>query len=234
MKRFLLLSIGIFFLATLSACKGVESCPAADQVPEMEMSASGDEVSDNIISSDMLSVSMYNALEVEWAAWNAKDEMQKLVSSHLPGNIYKPFDTWAECEEFLGFELWNPLEDSEFEKGSYVGMPVGANDASRFYISVYGTGEGEVQWIFVDSGYLDGDIRITVNAHIYPDKPLELDGEQMITEDSGENYVAASKTMVIGPVSYNIRVVGEENQRAAVKATLEKVLPYFEDVKEAE
>lgn len=223
MKRFLMVVLSIIFIAGFSGCaKGVESCPAADPAP-------GTAVSDNIISSDRISRSVYDALQADWDAWNAKSEMEQMISSRMPGHIYMSFDTWAECEEFLGFEVFNPLEDSEFEKGSYVGMPAGFNDASRFYVSVCGTKEGEVDWIFVDSGYRDGDVRITVNAHIYPDTPQENIGEQMITEDSGESYVATSKTVMLGPVCYNIRVIGAENQWKEVRETISKVLPYFEE-----
>ena len=77
--------------------------------------------------------------------------------------------------------------------------------------------------------YTDGDVRITVNAHICPDKPSEAIGEQMITEDSGERYVATSKAAVLGPVVYNIRVIGDAGEWDAVRDTLKKVLPCFED-----
>jgi len=228
-KKLFLIFCLVGSLGILGCAKGVESCPAADQASGAEDPSLGEENSGNMITSDMLSKNIYAALQADWDAWNAKDDMQKALSSRMPGHIYKGFDTWAECEEFLGFELLNPLEDSEFEKGSYVGMPEGFNDASRFYVSFSGTKEGEVQWISVDSGYRDGDIRITVTASIHPDKPLEIIGEQMISEDSGERYVATSKTVVLGPVVYGIRVIGEANQWKEVRETLAKVLPYFED-----
>ncbi len=229
MKRYLLVAISLLFLAALSGCKGSKSCPPADPTPGAEASSSGEENSGDMITSDMLSQSIYSALQADWDVWDAKDDMEKALSSRMPGHIYKGFDTWALCEEFLGFELFNPLENSEFEKGSYVGMQEGFNGASRFYVSVSGTKEGKVEWIFVDSGYRDGDIRITVNAHIYPDAPPKDIGEQMIIEDSGEQYVATSKTVVLGPVVYGIRVIGDANQWEEVRATLKKVLPYFEE-----
>ena len=229
MKKCLAIFLSFIFFVAFSACtKGVESCPATDPVPGAE-TVSSKETSDNIITSDMLSQTVYAVLQADWDEWNAKDDMQKAISSRMPGHIYRSFDTWAECEEFLGFELFNPLEDSEFDKGSYVGMPEGFNDASRFYVSFGGTREGKVEWISVDSGYRDGDIRITVNAHIYPDVPQKDIGEQMITEDSGERYVATSKTVVQGPVVYGIRVIGDAGEWDAVRATLKKVLPYFEE-----
>ena len=237
MKKYCILIVILTFIVCLIGCaKGVESCPSAESLsgaaaPD-EAENSIEDSSQNIISSDMLGQGIYDALEAEWTAWNAKDDFQKAISSHMPGYVYKKFDTWAECEEFLGFELFHPLENSEFEKGSYVGMPEGFNEASRFYVSFYGTEDGKVERISVESGYRDGDIRITVRASVRPDEPLELAGEQMITEDSGEHYVAASKLMVIGPVTYNIRVIGEANQWDEVRATLQKVLPYFTESEE--
>ncbi len=230
MKQRIILIFFIIWMVVFCGCaKDVESCPAADPTSGAEASSFEEENSGDMITSDMLSQSIYAALQADWDVWDAKDDMEKALSSRMPGHIYKGFDTWAECEEFLGFELFNPLEDSEFEKGTYVGMPEGANDASRFYVSVYGTKEGKVQRISVESGYRDGDIRITVRAGVHPDTPLELDGEQMITEDSGEQYVATSKTVVVGPATYYIRVIGDVNQWEEVRATLKKVLPYFED-----
>jgi len=221
----------VICMSGFSACmKGVESCPTTEVTSRVEESSKEDEVQ-NIISSDMLGQGLYDALQKDWDAWNAKDDMQKMLSSHLPGICYKQFDTWAECEEFLGFEVFNPLEDSEFEKGSYVGMPVDYADASRFYANFYGPNGEQVQWIDVQSGYRDGNIRITVNAQISVDTPKEnMDEEEpLITEDSGEQYVATTALLARGPVTYSIRVIGEKNQWDEVRETLGKVLPYFEE-----
>lgn len=234
MKKCLVIFLSLIFLAALSACtKGVISCPSEDGASGTEtpgaVESSGEESAQNLISSDMLSQAVYDALQAEWSAWNAKDEMQKMISSHMPGHVYKRFNTWAECEEFLGFELFNPLEDSEFDKGSYVGMPEGYNEAPRFYISYYGTEENKIDRIHVESGYRDGDVRITVNAEMRVD--VQEEGalkEPAITEDSGENYVATTALVMKGPITYSIRVIGEPVMKNAVKETLEKVLPYFE------
>ena len=229
MKRLMVLILLFVSVASLTGCiKGVESCPVANTTPGEENNQK-EKSSTNMISSAQLSPAVFAALEAEWSAWSAKDEMQKVVSSHLPGHIYKQFDAWAECEEFVGFKIFNPLEDSGFEKGSYVGMPVGANDVSRFYISLYGTNEGQVQWIHVQSGYRDGEIRINVNAQISPDVIKEsLDAQEpLITEDSGERYVATEALLTQGPVTYSIRVIGGKGEWDGVRETLEEVLPYF-------
>lgn len=214
MKKKFLFTICLISITCLFGCaKGVESCPAEQ----------------TIITSDMLGQGVYDALEEEWSAWNKKDEMERMLSSHIPGICYKNFDTLEECEEFLGFCMSSPLEDSDFEKASFVGMPEGHNDAPRFYVSFYGENPEQVQWISVDSGYRDGDIRITVNAQVYVDTPLEVPEapELSITEDSGGQFVANSVTIIQGPVIYNIRVIGDPNHKEEVKETLQKVIECF-------
>lgn len=229
MKRFLFLILSMICVVSLLGCtKGVESCPNAKTMPRAE-AAKKEETSTEIISSDMLGQGVYDALRADWDAWNAKDDLQKALSSHMPGHCYMQFEDWTECEAFVGFELFNPLEESEFEKGTFVGMPEGFNEAPRFYVSFYGTTEGQVEWIHVESGYRDGDIRITVDARISVDTPKEnMDGaEPLITEDSGERYVATTAVLVRGPITYHVRVIGETNKWEEVRATLDKVLPCF-------
>lgn len=221
MKRVNFLILFIFCLTGLTGCtKGVESCPAEPSNAESVQT---------IITSDMLGQGVYDTLEEEWAAWNKKDETERMLSSHIPGICYKNFDTLEECEEFLGFGMDSPLEDSDFEKASFVGMPEGHNDAPRFYVSFYGEATEQVQWISVDSGYRDGDIRITVNAQVYVDTALEAPETQelSITEDSGGQFVANSVTIIQGPVIYNIRVIGDPNHKEEVKETLQKVMECF-------
>jgi len=222
MKKNILLAICLIGITCLFGCtKGVESCPAEP---------SGTESAQMVISSDMLGQRLYDALEEEWDHWEEKDEMERMISSHIPGFCYKSFNTIEECEEFLGFNLENPLENSGFKKASYVGMPEGHNDAPRFYVSFYGENAEQVKWIFVESGYRDGEVRITVNAQIFVDTPPEdMDTrEHLITEDSGGQYVANSVTLARGPIMYNIRVIGDPNHKKEVKETLEEVIECFE------
>lgn len=228
MKKCLILFLSLFFVLTLVGCaKGVESCPVAEITPVVE-DTQKEEASENMISSDMLTQEVYDVLQADWAAWNAKSEMEQMASSHMPGHCYMRFNIWAECEEFLGFEVFNPLENSDFEKGTYVGTPEGYNEAPRFYVSYYGTEEYKIDRIHVESGYRDGDVRITVNAEVRLDVHEEGQLEEpAITEDSGERYVATTALWMKGPITYSIRVIGEANKWEEVRATLDKVLPYF-------
>ena len=218
--------LGVFLLS-LVCTLGVLGCGARSSEAAKPYK---EEAAPEIISSDMLGQGIYDALKEDWDAWDALDEFHKMASSHMPGHCYKRFETREECEEFLGFGIFLPLEDATWpEKASYVGMPVGYNDAPRFYVSFYGTDEGQVQWIHVESGYRNGEIGIMVNAQVLVDSPKgNTDGNTpLITEDSGERYVAQTAVLARGPVTYSIRVIGEPNMQTQVKETLEQVLPYF-------
>lgn len=232
MKKIRMVILGVLVMVALPGCSDKIS-GATEGLKVTEAAKEG--VSLKIITSDMLGQGIYEALEKEWAAWDAKDEMQKLISSHMPGFCYKSFGTWEECEAFLGFDVFNPLEESDWpEKATYVGMPEGYNDAPRFHVSFYGTRDDKVEWISVESGYRSGEIRITVNAQVVVDSPVEnsVDNEPIITEDSGERYVASTAVLPHGPITYNIRVIGEPGMQNGVRKTLEQVLPCFEDSEE--
>lgn len=234
MKKGILLVFCLVCAAGLLSCSGKvnsEETKEITTIPTAEGDATDEPALTELISSDMLGQGVYDMLQRNWDAWNAKTEMERMISSSMPGFCGVYFDDWEKCEEFLGFSVFHPLENSTFEKGTYVGMPEGYNEAHRFYVSFYGTEEGRIEDIQVESGYRDGDIRITVSAQIMVDTPKENldDREPLITEDSGEKYVAATALLARGPVTYSIRVIGEPNRQKEVQETLEKVLVYFEE-----
>ena len=228
MKKIRKVLFGILAVAGLAGCSGkLNGTLDVSKVIDV----SGASALWEQISSDMLSQDIFDTLREEWDAWEAKDEFQRMVSSHIPGLCYKGFETLAECEEFLGFSISNPLEDSDWlEKGTYVGMPIGYEDASRFYVNFYGTMDGIVEWIRLESGYRVGEIRITMDTQIEIDAATESveDIEPLITEDSGEQYVASTAVLVQGAKTYSIRVIGKPGMRSEVQKILDQVLACFE------
>lgn len=199
-------------------------------------------------SPDVISQEVYEGLEEEWAAWNALTLEQKMVSSHSPGCCRRSFDSWAECEAFLGFAIPNPLEECPWlEQATYVGMPIGFRDAPRVELSWYGTQDGHVEWITADAGYRDGEIRVIVSATIYGDpaetKPADRgwstelarkqylenadSGPVQLTSDSSERYLANRASFARGPVLYRLDVIGETNAQAQVEDTVERVIDCF-------
>ncbi len=214
MKKFFLFLVNMVCIVSLMGCADKEETGVFQE----------------IISSELLGQGIYEALQEEWDAWDALSEEQKRFSSHMPGYCYIGFDDWTECEEFLGFHVFNPLENNSWlEKGSYVGMPTGYRETPRFNVSFYGTSEGQIQWIHVDSGYRSGEIRITVNAQVFIDSlPEESENEEpLITKDSGERYTASTAVLTRGPITYSIRVIGEPGMQETVTEMLEEVLSEF-------
>ena len=203
------------------------------------------------ISAEMLAQDVYDALQEEWDSYDSLSPGQKMLSSHLPGAFYEDFSDWVACEEFLGMSIPNPLEEADWlAHGTYVGMPEGFQDAPNVRVSLYGTREGHVEWLSVESGYLDGEIRVTLDAMLYSDPAenkspdsewsVELerqsylanvdDNPVLITEDSGEQYISRTAYLAHGHVLYRVSVIGNPNLQDHVQETLENVLSEFENL----
>ena len=203
------------------------------------------------ISAEMLAQDVYDALQEEWDSYDSLSPGQKMLSSHLPGAFYEDFSDWVACEEFLGMSIPNPLEEAAWlAHGTYVGMPEGFQDAPNVRVSLYGTREGHVEWLSVESGYLDGEIRVTLDAMLYSDPAenkspdsewsVELerqsylanvdDNPVLITEDSGEQYISRTAYLAHGHVLYRVSVIGNPNLQDHVQETLENVLSEFENL----
>ena len=203
------------------------------------------------ISAEMLAQDVYDALQEEWDSYDSLSPGQKMLSSHLPGAFYEDFSDWVACEEFLGMSIPNQLEEAAWlAHGTYVGMPEGFQDAPNVRVSLYGTREGHVEWLSVESGYLDGEIRVTLDAMLYSDPAenkspdsewsVELerqsylanvdDNPVLITEDSGEQYISRTAYLAHGHVLYRVSVIGNPNLQDHVQETLENVLSEFENL----
>ena len=202
------------------------------------------------ISANMLAQDIYDTLQYEWDLFDSLSAEQKMISSHIPGICYKDFADWVTCEEFLDMSVPNPLEEATWlDNGTYVGMPEGFRDTPHVQASWYGTKEGHVEWLSVQSGYRDGDIRVTLDAMMYGDPAegkstdsgwsIELerqhdltnlgDNSVPVTEGSGEGYVSRTAYLAQGYVLYRIDVIGEPDMQGNVQETLEKVLLDFNE-----
>lgn len=228
---------GLICISSLTGCSG-QSGQAEGPGPAL-------------ISADMLAQDIYDMLQEEWDSYDSLNTEQRMLYSCLPGNCYADFSDWAACEEFLGMSVPNPLEETAWlEHGTYVGMPEGFQDAPNVQVSLYGTREGHVEWLSVQSGYRDGEVRITLEAMLYSDPAEEKstdsgwsvelvrqfylanvgDDPVLITEDSGERYVSYTACLAQGHVLYRISVIGMPDLQDHVQETLENVLSEFETV----
>lgn len=201
-----------------------------------------------LIDSEILSQNIYDALQYEWETWEKLSPEQKMLSGHLPGHCRDDFSDWEECEKFFSISILNPLEDSSWlEKGTYVGMPAGFQDAPLVEASWYGTQDGHVEWISIQSGYYDKEIRIILNAMMYGSPAEEkskdsgwsvelerqfylehqTDGTPVITEDSGDRSISRTAYFVKENVLYRVSAIGEPNTQDKVQETLERALADF-------
>lgn len=202
-----------------------------------------------LVAEGGFSEELYQALEADWDAYNAMSELDRMASSHLPGHCTREFGDWAEVEAFVGLELPNPLEELEtLEKGNWAAAPLGFNGADRFHVTWYGTRDGHVQWVQIDSGYRRGDLRVAMYTTLYSD-PAEsispekqwsveherlayleghMDGATAYTADNGEEFEAIQGTLARGHALYIVRVMGKLGRTDEIDALLQELLPYFE------
>lgn len=200
------------------------------------------------IAQDSISQAVYDDLQDEWTRWNSQSTEQKMRSSHFPGICQRGFDDWAECETYLGFPVRNPLEEcSWLEKGTCVAMPAGFMSAPHIQASWYGTADGHVEWIRVEAGYRNGEVRVVATATLYGD-PADikstdsgwtieferldyLDGLDssllQVTSEKTERYFSNMAYRAQGPVLYCFNIVGEPDAQEQVEDTLEQVLDAF-------
>ena len=232
----------VFFLSGVVFILGLASCSGRPGQAE--------KYGPKPISASMIAQDVYDMLQDEWDSYDSLSAEQKMLSSHSPGACYADFSDWASCEEFLGMPIPNPLEDANWlNKGTYAGMPEGFRDAPNVRASWFGTRAGHVDWIGVQSGYWDSEIRVALNAMMYGDHAEEKSGGSgcsvelarqsyianpgddsvLITEGSGERYVSRTAYLAQGHVLYCICVIGEPDLQDTVQETLKKVLSDFEN-----
>lgn len=202
------------------------------------------------ISSDSISQDVYHDLQHEWDSWNLLSQESKMLFSHSPGYCQRSFDNWAECETFLGFFIPNPAEECTWlEQATYVAMPVGFMDAPRIEASWYGTEDGHVEWISVQSGYRNGDIRVTIDAMLYGDpadtKPSDSgwsteierqnyledvdDAQLQISSETSNEYFSNTAYQAYGNILYRFQVIGNPDAQSQVENTLDQVIAAFSE-----
>ena len=173
---------------------------------------------------------LQQALLDDWIAYESMSARQKLLSSTTPGSCAREFDDWTAVEQFVGMTIPNPLDGLDsLENGNWAAAPEGYNGASRYFITWYGTRDGTVQWVQIQSGYRRGELRVTVTAKIKPESHFS---DPIITADSGAEYEARTAELTRGCVQYTIRVMGDPGTRDALMTLLQELVPYYEALPE--
>lgn len=175
MKKLIVFALTLICVFGLVGCSSTTGEKIYEDLSETEISYTQEQLEGESgclgpIPPDSISQNVYNALQNEWDSWNHLSKESRMLSSHLPGYCLRSFDSWEECEDFFGFTVPNPLKNcSWLEKATYVAMPLGFRDAPRVKASWYGTEDGHVEWIHVETGYRDSEVRVMVSASLYGD-----------------------------------------------------------------
>lgn len=186
MKRYSVLIAVAVFVLSLAGCTTAPSpgstgksrpvTNAADvQIIEM---ISGEKESSYRVeallpTTDLSSVGqpLADKISQEWDEFDSMTKEQQRTSSKLWGVVDIQTDTWEDCEEAIGFTLYNTLETLDWlSKTGYFGMESVDSHAPTAHVQVTANASqtadrkpGEVSAI---AGYKDDDVRITLAATV--------------------------------------------------------------------
>lgn len=201
------------------------------------------------VEQDSFSDEMRRGLAEEWERYNSLSREERLLSSHLWGLCGENFYEWSACEAFLGFSVKNPLEDAEWlEKANHFALALNEENPHHVTLGWYGETDGRITEAQIQSGYLDGDVRITLTAAATTEEngyETEMAWAEAVTfeyellemkegfpvlvvtpDDPGE-YSALEAYFVQNDMLYHISAVGAEGRAEDAFDTLEKVLKTF-------
>ncbi len=186
MKRYSVLIAVAVFVLSLAGCTTAPSpgstgksrpvTNAADvQIIEM---ISGEKESSYQVeallpTTDLSSVGQLLAdkLSQEWDEFDSMTKEQQRTSSKLWGVVDIQTDTWDDCEEAIGFTLYNPLETLDWlNKTGYFGMEHVDSQTPTAHVQATAntsqTADRKLGEVSVIAGYKNGDVRITLTETV--------------------------------------------------------------------
>ena len=110
-------------------------------------------------------------LSQEWDEFDSMTKEQQCTSSKLWGVVDIQTDTWDDCEEAIGFTLYNPLETLDWlNKTGYFGMEHADSQTPTAHVQATAnasqTADRKLGEVSVVAGYKDGDVRITLTETV--------------------------------------------------------------------
>lgn len=110
-------------------------------------------------------------LSQEWDEFDSMTKEQQRTSSKLWGVVDIQTDTWDDCEEAIGFTLYNPLETLDWlNKTGYSGMEHTDSQTPTAHVQATAnasqTADRKLGEVSVIAGYKDGDVRITLTETV--------------------------------------------------------------------
>ncbi len=132
------------------------------------------EVSAYLPGTDFSSIGqiLLDKIEQEWKTYDGMTQEQRLTSSKLWGLVGIQVDSWDECEETIGFSVFNPLESIGWlNTTGYFGMESADPDTEVKHILINANTmqsvtnlDRELSEITISSGYNSGKVKITLSA----------------------------------------------------------------------
>ena len=255
-KRLVLVIAAAIVLSVSAVAAGVW------QVRLSEMS-SADELSYYSIAAEVPRIPREDFSDAVYAAM---EEVRQAFLEYSPEDSWYPgdwqayLDSWSACEDFLGIPLVNPLEESTLEQGTYNGIAFdsgllyGKDEETHCLVRLSGNPEGIIQNVGVETGYVSGLNRLTLNISLWPEES-EWDmehgaawGDQFVTFQTEETatgsgqavflvtpsvlqggYVSIDAYFVMGNGLYQLCVSAPAGpgQQAEVRELMEEVLQLF-------
>lgn len=104
------------------------------------------------------SEAMLRDIRLSWEHYNSLSETERMLLSTSPGYISKYFTDWDSAKEYLGMEIFDPLESSKLVfmpknfGGTDVREPV-SGQLSHASVDASGTEDGTVLYVSLTAGY---------------------------------------------------------------------------------
>lgn len=132
------------------------------------------EVSAYLPGTDFSSVGqiLSDKIKQEWKTYDSMTQEQRLTSSKLWGLVGIQVDSWDECEETIGFSVFNPLESIGWlNTTGYFGMESADPNTEVKHILINANTmqsatnvDGKLTEITISTGYTTGNTKITLTA----------------------------------------------------------------------
>ena len=181
-------------------------------------------------------------LSQEWDEFDSMTKEQQRTSSKLWGVVDIQTDTWDDCEEAIGFTLYNPLETLDWlNKTGYFGMehvdsqtPTAhvqatanaSQTADRKRITLTETVSSSTESFTIGSvytGYATYEQDTVTTGSGIVVLIMTVNGTNNIGYYDGD-YFDSTAYWVKDNVFYALRVFGNETDKAEIQATLDKLL----------
>lgn len=194
-----------------------------------------------------------NKIEQEWNEFESMSDLQRIASSHLWGTIYLKTDTWAECEEAIGFRVNNPLEAFDWlNKTGYFGSERANPNYPVTHVHATAYAPKELSNLRITAGYNTEKVEVSLTTTLCATDGTYTDGnvykgyvtyeQNNVTTSSGisvlivtadvpnntgyyiRDFFTLTAYWVKDNVFYTLRVGGDETDKTEIQATLERIL----------